>query len=259
MVRLIRVMLMKAIVLAGGYATRLWPMTKYIAKPLIPLKGKPVIDHIIAKIEKLPEVDEIIVSTNKRFEEQFRHWLETHNWKKPVKLEIEPTVKQGEKFGAIKAIYHVIKSNNITGDVLIIAGDNVFGLDMEKFMAFFRSHKKPTIALYDVKDRETAKQLGIVKLEGNKIVDFVEKPENPPSTLASTLIYAMPADFHGKLEQYMSNGFSKDSPGKFIEWLHKNTDVMGYVFDDHWFDIGTFDSYEKCLQFYKDLNGVKME
>ncbi len=251
---------MKCIVLAGGFATRLWPMTKYIAKPLLPLRGRPVINHIIEKVQDIPEIDEIIVSTNKRFEEQFRYWLRAWKWKKPVKLVVEPTVKQGEKFGAIKAIHHIIKTQKIRDEVLIIAGDNVFGLDVRKFMEFYRTHNKPTIALYDVKDKDMARHLGIVKLDSDsRIVDFVEKPGEPPSTLASTLIYALPPHALEKFEQYMNNGFSKDSPGKFIEWLHKKDDVRGFVFTEHWFDIGTFESYEKALQFYEDLNGTKME
>ncbi len=246
---------MKAIVLAGGYATRLWPMTKYLAKPLLPLKGKPIVSHIVEKVEELDDVDEIFVSTNKRFEEQFGHWLSTNGFRKRVRLVIEPTTRENEKFGAIKGIHYLLQKEGIDDDLLIIAGDNVFGADLRDVVEEMKRERKVVVAFHDIGDREKARRFGVGILdESGHVVDFEEKPENPRTTFVSTVIYAMPKEHLSLFDEYMKTPLSKDSPGNFIQWLHRKVPVKGFVFDEHWFDIGTFESYEECLRHYNDLN-----
>ena len=144
---------MKAIVLAGGFAKRLWPLTLNKAKPLLDMGGKPIINYTIEKLEKIDEIDEIFVSTNAKFEQVFEKWLEKYKFKK-VKVVIEETHSEEEKLGAIGGINFVLEKEKIADDCLIIAGDNILGFDVADFLDFYNSKKSPVIALFDVNDIE---------------------------------------------------------------------------------------------------------
>ncbi len=251
---------MKAVVLAGGFATRLLPVTKHIPKPLLPVNGKPIINYIIEQLDKVEDVDEVIVSTNKRFEKHFEHWMSTLRSKKNVSLLVEPTLSEGEKFGSIKAIDYIIKKKKIDDDMLVIAGDNLFTFDLGDFVQKFRQRRAPHIALYNINDIEKAKRFGVMKIdETGRVVLFEEKPENPPSTLVSTACYIFPRETLELFNVYLSNGYNKDSPGFFIQWLYKKTNVIGYPFEGMWFDIGTLDAYDECVKYFQDINYINMK
>ena len=195
----------------------------------------------------------IIVSTNKRFEKQFRYWA---NHRKAVKgldieLVVEPTLHEGEKFGAIKGIDYTIKKSNLKDDLLIIAGDNFHSFDLSKLIMHSSKHSKITTALHNIKDINEAKRFGVVSLEGSIIKEFEEKPQNPKSTLISTCIYMIPKEHLSKFDEYISNKNNPDSPGYFIQWLVKNkNEVHAMVYDDYWYDVGTPESYKKVFEDY---------
>lgn len=241
---------MKVIILCGGYAKRLWPLTKNKPKALLDIAEKPILTHIVEKMKHIYEVDEIIVSTNKRFEQDFHAWLNTTNFKKPVKIVTEPTMSEEQKFGAIAGINYVLEKESIDDDCIIIAGDNLFGFYMDDFMKVFRERKKPVVAAFDVKDKEKAKLYGILSTDlHRKVVAFVEKPEEPKSTLAATCCYIFPRNVVKMFRDYISEGNSKDAPGNFIRWLILREEVYAFIFNAYWFDIGDFESLEKARKF----------
>lgn len=233
---------MKAVVLAGGYATRLWPITKTRAKPLLPLAGRPIVDRILAPLEEEPAVDEVFVSTNQRFEEDFEDYLDEAGYEKPT-LAIEPTTHEDEKLGTIGALADLVDRRDLDDDTLVIAGDNVFSFDVADFLDFYGERDGACIASYDVGSREAAKQYGLVALDGDRVVDFQEKPDDPKSTLVSIACYAFPAGTLELLDDYLAGDNNPDAPGFFLEWLYDRQDVFGYVFDGAWYDIGTPESY----------------
>lgn len=151
---------MKAVIMAGGYATRLWPITKTKAKPLLPIGRKKIIDYIYEKVKKfnIP----IIVSTNKRFEGDFKEWAKD----KDVELVIEETTKEEEKLGAVRALAEIAK--NINDDMFVLAGDNLFSFSLDDFYEFYQKIKKPLTALYDVGDFELAKRYGVLNWMGKE-------------------------------------------------------------------------------------------
>ena len=149
---------MKAIILAGGFAKRLWPMTKENAKPLIDVGGEPVINHVVREMQKLKKkgvIDQIFVSTNKKFEQDFIKWLENYGF--DIKLVIEESMHEKEKLGAIGGINFVLAKEKIDDDCIIIAGDNLFGFDLDDFFAFYEEKKSPIVAFFYVKDIEKEK------------------------------------------------------------------------------------------------------
>jgi len=249
---------MKCILLCGGYATRLLPLTKDKAKPLLEVDGKHIIDYTLEKLVVINEIDEIIISTNTKFEDGFKEWLSKKNIEKNIKLVIEETTEEEDKLGAIGGINFVLDQEKIDEDVIIIAGDNVFGFDIRAFIEFYKEKKSAIMAAFDVQNIEKAKLYGIVKIDENhKITNFEEKPSNPKSTLASTACYIYPKETLSLFKQYLNEGNSKDEPGFFLEWLYKKQDIFAFVFSNYWFDIGDFASLKEAEEFMNSENIIK--
>lgn len=230
---------MKVLIMAGGYATRLWPITKNNPKALLPVGDKVILDYII---EKTKELDlDVYVSTNRFFAKYFEEWSRDKN----MRLLIEDTLHEEEKLGTIGALQEAVNKLGLD-DYLVIAGDNLFSFSLRDFLD--RYEGKTLIAVYDVGDFELAKRYGVVLLEGDKVVDFEEKPVKPKSTWISTGVYVFPKDVLELIPQYLKEG-NKDSPGYFIQWLlSKGIEIHAYKFNDYWYDIGSADSYLEALK-----------
>ncbi|SEO36641.1 glucose-1-phosphate thymidylyltransferase [Halogranum amylolyticum] len=233
---------MKAVVLAGGYATRLWPITKHRPKMLLPVGEDTVIDIIFEDLEEDDRVDEVFVSTNEAFAEEFDEYLAESDYEKPT-LSVEETRAEDEKFGVVGAIEELIEREGVDDDLLVVAGDNLLSFEMSEFIDYFESKGTPALAAYDVGSYDKAKSYGLVELDGERVVDFQEKPEDPKSTLVSIACYAFRREDLPKFSDYLEDGNNPDEPGWFIQWLQSQEDVHAFTFDGAWFDIGTPDSY----------------
>lgn len=241
---------MKCMILAGGFAKRMWPLTMDFPKALLPVAGKPVIDHILDRLGSIDELDEIHVSTNRKFEQIFRKWMKERGPKgdKKLVLIVEPALKEEEKFGSIKAIDYFIRQNNINEDILIIGGDNLFRFDIADFLRFSHEKKAPVVAFFDIGDTEKVREkFGVCVLdEEGKITEFQEKPKEPKSTLVSTCIYHFNRPSLGMVSRYLSDRNNPDSPGYFIDWLSQKTPVYGFVSKEKWYDIGSQETYRQA-------------
>jgi glucose-1-phosphate thymidylyltransferase len=237
---------MKAVVLAGGYATRLWPVTKHRPKMLLPVGETTVIDRIFEALEEDDRIETVYVSTNERFAPEFEAHLEASEFEKPV-LSVEETAEEAEKFGVVGALGQLVDREGIDDDLLVVAGDNLIGFDLSEFIDYFESKGSTTLAAYDVGDREKAKSYGLVELEGDRVVDFQEKPDEPNSTLVSIACYGFPRESL-RFEEYLSDGNNPDEPGWFLQWLQSREPVYAFVFEEPWFDIGTPESYLEAIE-----------
>jgi glucose-1-phosphate thymidylyltransferase len=242
---------MKAVVLAGGYATRLWPITKERPKMFLPVGETTVIDRLFAELEDDERISEVFVSTNEYFAEEFEAHLEASDFEKPT-LSIEETRDEDEKFGVVGALSELIERENVEEDLAVVAGDNLFSFEFADFLDFFEERSSPTLAAYDVESRERAKSYGLVELEGEQVVNFQEKPENPKSTLVSIACYGFPAEVLPLFEEYLSDGNNPDEPGWFMQWLQNRGDVFAYSFDGAWFDIGAAEGYLDAVEWALD-------
>ena len=248
---------MHAFILAGGFATRLWPLTEKRAKPLLPLAGIPLLTHLV---EKIPTGMPITVSTNQVFAEDFEKWKSTmKNRQSSIKILIEDSGHEEEKLGALGAVAKWIKEENINDDVLLLAGDNYMGFSIAAFIE--RYNGKPLLAAYDVREKEAAKKFGIVMTESSmnvsgtiRVTGFQEKPADPQSTLVSMGCYVLPGESLEKLVE-----FSKQHPdnigGVFEHFLQNGMEVECISFAEPWFDIGSFDAY---LEATKSLVGERV-
>jgi glucose-1-phosphate thymidylyltransferase len=233
-----------AIILAGGYAKRLWPLTKDKPKPLLPIAKRPIIEYIIEKLGILHEIEHTIISTNLRFESCFREWLDNTNYQN-IEIIADKSLSEEEKPGAVKALAEI--TSNVHSDCLIIAGDNLFTDDLKGMIDFYKKKSSPIVALYDVKKTSLAKHYATVLLnQDGKIIDFEEKPSKPKTTLIGACIYILPERTLPRLKEYVKKDLEKDQPGRFIEWLYKQEPVYGYILKGYWCDIGTPNSYDEA-------------
>jgi glucose-1-phosphate thymidylyltransferase len=228
---------MKALILAAGYATRLRPLTDSFAKQLLPVGGRPMLDWILDKIRET-DVQEIHLVTNARFAGAFRRWAED----KRVVVHDDGTTTNEDRLGALGDIAYVNGAAGLdSDDVLVIAGDNLFDYSLADYISWWRGKKDGSgVAVYDVHDLELVKQYSTVEVDdGDRIVSFVEKPENPRSTLAATATYLFrPKHVRLLVDDYLPAGNPPDQPGNFIAWLHTREPVYAYRFDGEWYDIG---------------------
>jgi len=227
----------KAIILAGGYATRLQPLTDDLSKCLLPVGGKPMVDWILERIREVEEIDEVHVVTNSRFAQDFERWAGPKNG---VTVHDDGTSSNDDRLGAVGDIAFTLERAGIDDDVLVIAGDNLFDYDLEGFVEFRRSKGVASaVAVHDVGDLRLASQYGIVEVAGDdRIVDFVEKPAEPPSTFAATATYIYHREHVPLVGQYLAEGNAPDQAGSFVAWLQAREPVYAYRFTGSWLDIG---------------------
>lgn len=229
---------MKAVLLAAGYATRLRPLTDELPKHLLPVGERPMLDWILDRVGELGEVDEIHLVTNSRFAGDFARWAEPHG----VVVHDDGTRSNDDRLGAVGDLRLVIEEAGLEHEeLLVLAGDNLFELSLPRFVEWSRAKPQPSSAvpLHDVGDPELATHYGIAATDADdRIVQFVEKPSDPPSTLAATLIYFLPAEHAGLVPRYLAEGNSSDNAGSFLGWLAAREPVYGYRFEDGWHDIG---------------------
>lgn len=241
---------MDAVILCGGFATRLEPITLFVPKPLLPINGRPIIDHILDGIQKL-DIDRFVFSTNMKFYDQFRYWAECRDGiRGKVEIVAEPSMHHGEKFGAIKGINYTIEKAGLKDDLLIVAGDNFYDFSLLRLVDEFKKHRKVTIAVHDIKSTDEAKRFGVVDIDNGKVVGFQEKPEKPKSSLISTGIYVFPKEMLDKFGEYVSDGNNPDAPGYFLQWLIGKEDIRAVIYKEKWYDIGTVDTYREVFDSY---------
>jgi glucose-1-phosphate thymidylyltransferase len=240
---------MKGLILAAGYATRLYPLTKEYPKPLLKVSGRPLINYILEKLEQIKEIDEVFVVTNSKFIDVFLLWQKEINSLRRISVIDDLTTNEDKRLGAIGDMRFVIKKMKLKDDLLVIGGDNLFDDNLDGFLSFIRSgDNSPVIGVFDIKDRLKARKYGVVKLGAqNRISAFQEKPKDPASTLVAMCLYYFPKEYLGLIEEYLSlKGDKHDATGFYIDWLKDRLTVRAFVFGGRWYDIGDPDFYAEA-------------
>ncbi len=223
---------MKCLILAGGFGTRLGKVGEQKAKALLEFRGKTLLTHVV---DKIPLNMDIYISINKRFEDAFRRWQKTIE--RLVKICVEETWTEEQKKGAVSSINFWINQAEIDEDLLVIAGDNYFEFNLAEFIHACNG-KNVLIAVYDIGDIKKASHFGVVSVNRNRIVEFIEKPVTPRSSLIATAIYLFPQRIFPIITQYCSEE-RKDKLGDFISYLVRTDEVYAYSFNELWLDIGS--------------------
>ncbi len=235
---------MITIILAGGFGTRLYPLTKHHAKSLLPVVNKPIIDWLI---EKIPS-SKVLISTNEKFAPDFEKWAKD----RPLEIISEKARSEGEKLGAVGGILYVIQNKKITEPILLVSGDNIFDF----YLNDIPESEYAFNLLYDIKDTEKIKgKYGNVRIENGFITAFLEKPQNPVSSLVSTGIYYLPPSIFFSIKEFYESDYSdKDNMGSFLKWVkeRKNTKIKGVVKEGFWLDVGSRESYIRANQIFSN-------
>ena len=227
---------MKLLVIAAGYATRLYPLTRDRPKALLPVGGRPMLDHVLASLAGVG-ADRTYVVTNAKFAPQFREWAAGRD---EVTVVDDGTTSDDDKLGAIGDIAFVLEREGIDDDLVVVAGDNLFSADLAEFGDFARRADAPVLAVYDVGDLSQMSQYNAIETdEQGRLTHFEEKPPAPTSTLTGIALYFYPRHVLPSIRRYIEEGNNPDQPGRLVQWLYPRVDVYTWPVPGEWFDIGS--------------------
>jgi len=230
---------MNAVILAAGYATRLYPLTLDRPKALLPVAGRPMVEHLLLRLEGVEGLDAIHLVTNSKFAGAFREW--SAGWDgQEVQIVDDGTSDEETKLGAIGDLELTIRAAAIDDDLIVLAGDNLFSESLAPFGAFARAKAAPVIGVYDVGDLEAIRRYNSITLdEDDRLTYFEEKPEHPRTTLTGIALYFYPRKSLGVVREYLAAGNNPDQPGRLVEWLYPREPVYAWRVPGRWYDIGS--------------------
>ena len=249
---------MKAVILAAGYATRLYPLTENIPKPLLSIGDKPIIEHLLERFCAVTELDHVYVVTNDKFYRHFIDWAGSRlvaetNYPFAITIVNDGTTQNESRLGAIADAQFVIDTQCIDDDLIVAAGDNIFRCDFGDIFNWYKDIGNDVIVAQRLDDPERLRTRGVVQFDSDyQVIRFEEKPEHPPSNFVCPALYFHHRSHIGMYKTYLSDNNS-DAPGHFIRWLYTQISVYVYVMSKPAIDIGTLETYQEvCRDFKKN-------
>ena len=246
---------MQCVLLAAGYATRLYPLTENMPKALLRLGKKTILDMVVEKIDEVEDIENIYIVTNEKFSDHFLNWSKSYKGSKQIKIINDRTTSNDNRLGAIGDLKYVIGLENISDEILVMASDNIFDFSLNDFVDMYREKKCDMICAHKIENHDELPSMGVVELDSvGKVIGFEEKPQNPKSDLGVPPFYLYRKDTLQMIDTYLKEGNNPDAPGHFIPWLITRADVYAYVFDAVRIDIGTPESYyDACDRLEKGI------
>lgn len=245
---------MKLIVLAAGYATRLYPLTLNQPKPLLDVAGKPMLEHVLDNLAPVEEIDRVYVVTNGKFAGHFERWAEGRRTKAggpDITVVNDRSTDDSNKLGAIGDLNLVLEAAGVDDDIVVVAGDNLFSEKLGEFGEYCRAKGAPVLAVYDVGDLEAIKKYNsiVVDKEG-RITFFEEKPANPTSTLTGIALYYYPKSALPLIRWYVEEGNNPDQPGRLVQWMYERTPFYTWRVPGIWYDVGSKETLEEANRIF---------
>ncbi len=241
---------MNVLILAAGYATRLYPLTLKKAKPLLTVGAKPIIEWLIDNLAGISDLETIYVVTNDKFAADFQAWSQEYRKRHPefkIKIVNDGSTSDKDKLGAIGDIDFVVRKEGVSkSGLLIAAGDNLFTESLADFVDNAKD-TEVTVAVYDVGDIEAIKKYGNVAIDAEGMITrFEEKPQEPQGTLAAIALYYYSPAILSLLTTYLAAGNNVDQPGRFVQWLYTRRQVKTFQVKGLWLDIGSKETLEEA-------------
>lgn len=237
---------MKVLILAAGYATRLYPLTLTQPKPLLPVAGKPMIDYVLDNLAPIGGLDCIYLVTNAKFAGHFQAWADDYRAKKArlnFTIVNDGSTDDTNKLGAIGDMHLVLTREQIADDLIVVAGDNLFSQSLEAFGEYCRRRPAPVLAVYDVGNLEEIKKYNSITIDREGRIEFFEeKPQHPTSSLTGIALYYYPKTSLPLIHQYMAEGNNPDQPGRLVQWMYPRTPFYTWRVPGIWYDIGGKDA-----------------
>ena len=245
---------MKVVILAAGYATRLYPLTLAQPKPLLLVAGKPMVEYVLDNLAPIGGLDRIFVVTNAKFADQFQRWADTYRTTK-AKLDFtivnDGSTDDTNKLGAIGDLHLVITREHLDDDVIVVAGDNLFSESLTDFGRYCRQKNAPVLAVYDVGELEQIKKYNSINVDSEgRITFFEEKPKNPTSTLTGIALYFYPRSTLPLIKQYIAEGNNPDQPGRLVQWMYTRAPFFTWKVPGLWYDIGSKETLEEANRIF---------
>ena len=250
---------MKVLILAAGYATRLYPLTLTRPKPLLDVAGKPMIEHVLDNIAPIPGIDRVYVVTNAKFAGQFQQWADHYRaTKSKLNFTIinDGSTDDSNKLGAIGDLNLVLNREKVDDDLIVVAGDNLFSQSVEDFGKFCRAKNAPVLAVYNVGNLEEIKKYNAITMDGDgRITFFEEKPKQPQSTVTGIALYFYPKASLPLIRQYVAEGNNPDQPGRLVQWMYPRTPFYTWRVPGLWFDIGSKETLDEANRIFGAATG----
>lgn len=246
---------MNALILAAGYATRLYPLTLNKAKPLLAVGGKPIIEWLFDNLVSIPGLGTVYIVTNDKFAKDFQNWANVYQDRQSgirTKIINDGSKSDDDKLGAIGDINLVLTRENLANDdLLVVAGDNLFKQPLTEFVNASKNCPA-TVAVYDVGNLEAMKKYGTVTIDNQGVItNFEEKPKEPKSTLAAVALYYYSREVLPLFITYLAAGNNPDQPGLFLQWLYSRKPVHTFEIRGQWLDIGSKETLENADKVFK--------
>lgn len=246
------VITMECILLAAGYATRLYPLTENMPKALLTLGDRTILDFVIDQVETVDEVNTIYIVTNHKFYINFCEWANTYKGKKNIKVINDFTTSNDNRLGAIGDMKYVVDKEQIDDEILVMASDNIFDFPLMNFVNMYHEKNADMICAHVLEDKSQLHSQGVVELDENdRVIGFEEKPEHPKSDMGVPPFYLYRRETLALLEQYLKEGNNPDAPGNFVPWLKDRVPVYAYRFNSMCIDIGTPENYYETKEKYE--------
>ena len=249
---------MNALILAAGYATRLYPLTLTKAKPLLEVAGKPMIDWVLDNLTPVSNLKRVYVVTNHKFVKDFQAWAQAYRKKRPtfaIEIIDDGSTDVSDKLGAIGDITLVVNRHELAkDDLIVVAGDNLFSEPLADF-ARAAKNAEAMLATYDVGDLEAMKKYASISTDADGVItEFEEKPPDPKNTMAGIALYYFSREVVPLFTTYIAAGNNPDQPGRFIQWLYQRKPVKTFQIKGTWFDIGSKETLEEANQIFAQFN-----
>lgn len=239
---------MKNIVLAAGYATRLYPITENFPKPLLEIGGSTILDRMLEDVDAIEAVDGHIIVSNHKFISIFREWLEGARlrYRKPITLIDDGSTDNEHRIGAVKDLILALDTCGVEDDILVAAADNVLDFSFGGFVAYFQQKQTSLIMCHYEPSVTALQKTGVVTLDAdNRVLQMEEKPREPKSHWAVPPFYLYRREELGLIRSAIDNGCKYDAPGNLAHFLTTRTTLHAYEMPGHRYDIGDVDSYER--------------
>ena len=236
---------MKCIILAAGYATRLYPLTEIFPKPLLEVGDKPILDWLIEDLDSV--IEEFIVVTNHKF---YNHFINWSKGKRVIVLDDGTTCNE-KRLGAVNDIKLAVDCLNPKEDCMVMAGDNMLDFSLKGFVEFFKEKSSSCVMCHEENKLEALQKTAVITIDDNNLItSYEEKPKEPKGNLAVPPFYIYRASDLRRISEALDNGCAYDAPGSFASWLSKQTNMYAYRMPGKRYDIGDLNSYKKICKLF---------
>lgn len=243
---------MICIVLAAGYATRMYPLTENFPKPLLEVQGKPILNWLLEDIDQIAEIERVVVVSNHKFIGHFEEWQKRQHFMKPLTVVDDGSASNERRVGAVKDIQVALEAIDGSPDALVIAGDNVLEFSFGGFVTYYQSIGRSCIMCYREPDLAKQRKTGIITIDASgKVTSFAEKPVAPLSDLAVPPFYCYTANDLSRINEAIAEGCSTDAPGSFAAWLSGHSAVYAWKMPGKRYDIGSLDGYRLVQETFR--------